>query len=197
MKAEENLAMTKKLALLLIVTLLALLITACGASDLLHALDEAEEYLASQEQSEAELSADPDGASANDGTIVDNDGTMAEDETNAAVSEEGQYSDPTSVALYLHTFGHLPDNYITKAEAEALGWESSLGNLWEVAQGKSIGGDKFGNREGLLPRAEGRQYYECDVNYEGGYRGGERLVYSNDGLIFYSDDHYASYTQLY
>ena len=61
----------------------------------------------------------------------------------------------------------------------------------------SIGGDKFGNREGLLPKEDGRQYYECDVNYQGGYRGAERIVFSNDGLIFYTDDHYNSFTQLY
>jgi len=69
--------------------------------------------------------------------------------------------------------------------------------LDEVAPGMSIGGDTFGNREGLLPKADGRKYYECDVNYEGGYRNGERIVYSNDGLIFYTDDHYESFEQLY
>lgn len=113
------------------------------------------------------------------------------------ISEDEEYSDPNDVALYIHTFGHLPENFITKSEAEALGWKNSEGNLWDVAEGKSIGGDKFGNREGLLPKAEGRQYYECDVNYSGGYRGGERIVFSNDGLIFYTNDHYSSYTQLY
>ena len=61
----------------------------------------------------------------------------------------------------------------------------------------SIGGAKFGNREGLLPKEDGRQYYQSDVNYEGGYRGAERIVFSNDGLIFYTDDHYNSFTQLY
>jgi guanyl-specific ribonuclease Sa len=66
-----------------------------------------------------------------------------------------------------------------------------------VAPGMSIGGDTFGNREGILPKEKGRKYYECDVNYEGGYRGGERIVYSNDGLIFYTEDHYKSFEQLY
>lgn len=112
--------------------------------------------------------------------------------------EYGQdYSTPEEVALYLYAFGELPENYITKSEARRLGWDASAGNLWDVAYGMSIGGDVFGNREGLLPDARGRTWYECDVNYEGGYRGGERLLFSSDGLICYSGDHYRSYTMLY
>jgi len=99
--------------------------------------------------------------------------------------------------LYIKTYGCLPPNFITKDDAEDLGWVSSKGNLHDVAPGKSIGGDRFGNREGLLPKASGRQYYECDINYSGGHRGAERIVYSNDGLIFYTSDHYESFTQLY
>ena len=74
-----------------------------------------------------------------------------------------------------------------------MGWDNAKGNLWDVAEGKSIGGDRFGNREGLLPNAQGRTWYECDIDYQGGYRGKERLVFSDDGLIYYSDDHYASF----
>ncbi len=113
------------------------------------------------------------------------------------VTEEGTYSDKEHVALYLHTFGHLPDNYLTKSEAESLGWVSSAGNLWEVAPGKSIGGDKFGNREGLLPSASGRKWYECDIDFDGGRRNAKRIVFSNDGLIYYTEDHYSTFTQLY
>lgn len=107
------------------------------------------------------------------------------------------YSDPDSVALYLHAFRELPPNYLTKAEARARGWVSSEGNLWEVAWGMSIGGDVFGNREGLLPDDGERVWRECDVNYYGGFRGGERVVYGSDGLIYYSDDHYGSFVELY
>ena len=114
-----------------------------------------------------------------------------------ALVEDGWYYTPEDVALYIHTFGHLPDNYITKSEAEDRGWENREGNLWEVADGYCIGGNKFGNREGLLPAADGRTWRECDVNYAGGYRGEERLLYSNDGLIYYTDDHYDSFTRLY
>lgn len=113
------------------------------------------------------------------------------------VEEDGVYSTPDLVAAYLHTFNKLPSNYITKNEAAKLGWVSSEGNLWDVTDEMSIGGDKFGNYEGLLPQTDGRQWYECDVNYYGGYRGAERILYSNDGLIYYTDDHYESFTQLY
>lgn len=107
------------------------------------------------------------------------------------------YSDPDEVALYLHAFEELPPNYITKDEARSLGWDSRRGNLWDVAYGMSIGGDRFGNREGLLPDARNRLWYECDVNYWGGYRGAERLLFSSDGLIYYSNDHYQTYQLLY
>lgn len=94
------------------------------------------------------------------------------------------YSTMAEVAAYIHEFRSLPPNFITKAEAQKLGWDNAKGNLWAVTDHKSIGGDRFGNREGLLPKAAGRQYYECDINYYGGYRGAERIVYSNDGLVF-------------
>lgn len=121
-----------------------------------------------------------------------------ESSTTGVVVQEGQhYSTRDEVAAYLNEFQELPPNYITKSKAQQLGWDNAAGNLWEVTDQMSIGGDRFGNREGLLPKAEGRQYYECDINYSGGYRGAERIVYSNDGLIFYSDDHYKTFSKLY
>ena len=118
-------------------------------------------------------------------------------QSDAALVEDGWYTEPQEVADYLHVYGHLPDNFITKNEAKKLGWDNQAGNLDKVAPDMSIGGDLFGNREGLLPEKDGRKYYECDVNYEGGYRNGERIIYSNDGLIFYTADHYKSFEQLY
>ena len=113
----------------------------------------------------------------------------------ALPTEGGSYTEVEDVAYYLHTYGHLPDNYITKAEAEDAGWDSTAGNLWDVAYGMSIGGDRFGNYEGQLPKGE--RYYEADVNYEGGYRGGERIVYTEDGDVWYTSDHYESFEKLY
>lgn len=112
------------------------------------------------------------------------------------IDENGEYSTPKEVAQYISIYKELPKNYITKKEAISLGWESNEGNLWEVTDRMSIGGDVFGNREGKLPDAQGRQWYECDVNYNGGFRGEERLVYSNDGLIYYSKDHYKTFTEM-
>lgn len=118
-------------------------------------------------------------------------------EAESYVEEGGRYTAPEEVAAYLHLYGELPENFITKRKATDLGWESNKGNLWDVTDEMSIGGDSFGNREGRLPDQDGRKWYECDVNYEGGYRGAERLVYSNDGLIFYTDDHYETFVQFY
>lgn len=111
-------------------------------------------------------------------------------------AEDGWYYSAGDVALYLHTYGCLPDNFITKSEARDLGWEG--GSVEDYAPGKAIGGDVFGNREGLLPEADGRVYYECDIDTDGrSSRGAKRLVFSNDGLIYYTEDHYESFTLLY
>ncbi len=113
------------------------------------------------------------------------------------LSEEGSYTSKEEVAAYINLYGHLPDNFITKKEAKKLGWVSQEGNLGEVAPGKSIGGDYFGNYEGNLPQKEGRDYHECDIDSDGGYRGAKRIVYSNDGLIYYTEDHYETFELLY
>lgn len=113
------------------------------------------------------------------------------------IIESGNYTSPDDVADYLHLYGKLPGNYLTKQEARDLGWISTEGNLWDVTDQMSIGGDHFGNYEGLLPDVAGRKWHECDVNYSGGYRGAERLVYSNDGLIYYTEDHYESFERVY
>lgn len=113
-----------------------------------------------------------------------------------AIAEDGSYTSKEDVALYLHTYGHLPDNYMTKDEARALGWQSK-GTLDEVAPGKSIGGDYFGNYEGILPDEPGREYHECDIDYVSGNRNAKRIVYSNDGNIYYTEDHYNTFEHLY
>ena len=105
------------------------------------------------------------------------------------VEENGNYTSKEEVALYIHTYGKLPVNYITKKEAQDMGWDPSKGNLSDILPGMSIGGSAFGNYEGALPRANGRRYFECDIDYDGGYRGAKRLVYSIDGLVFYTEDH--------
>ncbi|MBQ1576744.1 MAG: ribonuclease, partial [Oscillospiraceae bacterium] len=108
-----------------------------------------------------------------------------------ALDEDGEYTEKDELALYIHLYGHLPGNFVTKAEAEAAGWTG--GAVGKVLPGKSIGGDRFYNREGLLPKASGRVWTECDVGERRNTRGGERIVFSNDGLIYYSPDHYDSF----
>ncbi|MEA4869565.1 MAG: ribonuclease domain-containing protein [Christensenella sp.] len=113
-----------------------------------------------------------------------------------AIDEDGIYSSKADVSLYLHTFGHLPQNFITKSEARALGWNG--GGLDDYDYGKCIGGDRFGNNEGLLPETGGRDYFECDIDtMHRDSRGAKRIVFSDDGLIYYTDDHYESFTLLY
>ena len=125
------------------------------------------------------------------------DQSQVQQEMQVSVEESGEYTSKDEVEAYLNEFGHLPDNFITKKEAQALGWESKEGNLDEVAPGKSIGGDYFGNYEEVLPDAEGRTYHECDIDYEGGFRNAKRIVYSDDGLIYYTEDHYETFELLY
>ena len=109
---------------------------------------------------------------------------------------DGSYTTKEDVALYIYTYGCLPQNFITKNEARELGWEG--GGLEDYAPGMCIGGDYFGNYEGLLPEADGREYTECDIDTLGANsRGAKRIVFSNDGLIFYTEDHYETFEQLY
>lgn len=104
---------------------------------------------------------------------------------------------PQDIADYIFAHGTLPDNFLTKNEARQLGWDSSKNYVSDVAPGYSIGGDKFGNYEGLLPDASGRKWYEADANYTTGPRGAERILYSSDGLVYYTSDHYQTFTEMH
>lgn len=122
--------------------------------------------------------------------------TAASAKDEELLPEDGSYTTKEDVALYLHQYGHLPSNFITKKEAREAGWPG--GSLEEYFPGMCIGGDFFGNYEGLLPKAKGRTWKECDIDTLGKRaRGPKRIIFSNDGLIYYTDDHYESYTQLY
>ncbi len=105
--------------------------------------------------------------------------------------------EPQEIVDYLALHGELPPNFLTKDEAEDMGWDKRRNYVSDAAPGYSIGGDRFGNYEGLLPKKKGRQYYECDCYYESGPRSAYRLIYSNDGLYYYTEDHYESFTQMY
>ena len=117
-------------------------------------------------------------------------------EIQSTIEENGTYTSKEDVAEYIHEYGRLPGNYITKKQAQAEGWTG--GKLTGKLEGMCIGGDRFGNYEGLLPAKDGRTYTECDIDTLGAKsRGAKRIVFSNDGLIYYTDDHYESFTLLY
>ena len=109
--------------------------------------------------------------------------------------QAGPIIEPQAIADYLFEHGELPDNFITKQEAQALGWDTRKNYVSDVAPGKSIGGDYFGNYEGRLPK--GTKYHEADCNYTGGPRGDDRIIYSADGHVYFTGDHYNTFTELY
>lgn len=175
--------MKRKLSLWLILALLAsLLLGGCVEADL---VDEPETQ--TFQTVEAQLPAEAE----------DSPEIPPETEPELLISEDGEFTSKEEVAAYIYLYGHLPSNYITKKEAQNLGWVNKDGNLWKVAPGKSIGGDYFGNYEGLLPEAKGRKYTECDIDFEGKYRNAKRIIFSNDGLIYYTEDHYETFELLY
>ncbi|ACV22016.1 Ribonuclease precursor [Slackia heliotrinireducens] len=174
-----------------------------NASDTAAVTEQATEADAADESSETEPTpaggqaeqegADVEAESASDGGSE----PAASGAPSIAVTENGEYITKDEVAAYIHEFGHLPGNFISKTKAKDAGWKSVSYDLDEVCPGKSIGGSRFYNDEGLLPDADGRTWTECDINYTGGNRGAERIVFSNDGLIFYTSDHYETFEQLY
>lgn len=189
------------LALLLAISALFVLGTSCSIE-----IDEPSSTAApsttvtSEETTEAEETSDTTEATAEEETseatteATTEETAAASSSSAAAIDEDGVYTSCEDVALYIHTYGHLPGNFITKREARDLGWEG--GSLEPYAPGMCIGGDRFGNYEGLLP--EGHNYFECDIDTLGASsRGPHRIIFSDDGLIYCTEDHYESFTLLY
>ena len=173
----------KRLAFLLLTLFLAFSLSCCGAvpgeEDISAALSELESSLTDAlEEVSGNYSVEFTGATADD------------------LDQDAYYYDLEHVVLYLHTYGELPSNYITKDEAGALGWEG--GSVEEYQEGAAIGGDHFGNREGRLPMEEDCYYTECDLDTNGAdERGAKRLVFSDTGLYFYTEDHYETFDEVY
>ena len=190
--------MKKLLALFLALTLL---IGLSGCSDLaLLGLDIATDVLLEESESTDEFDrneTEPQFSEPEDAEISEStEESDADSCSEPLIDAFGWYYSKEDVSLYIYTYGHLPENFITKDEARDMGWEG--GSIEKYAPGYAIGGDTFGNREGLLPKEKGRIYYECDIDTNGASgRGAKRIVFSNDGLIYYTDDHYESFTLLY
>jgi len=115
--------------------------------------------------------------------------------TNTAIFNIDKLTSEEVVVPYVKKNQRLPDCYITKNEARKKGWIASEGNLCEVLPGKAIGGDVFSNREGNLPSADKRKWFEADLNYNCGRRNADRLLYSNDGLTYVTHDHYKTFEE--
>ena len=208
--------MTRRITALLLALLLALSLTACGnpaqtmdiieknaqtVQQIAEVLNDTEEdtesaALPASEAQEPAEEASEEPAQASDQETAAEETEEAPAAEMPAIDEDGVYTTKDDVALYLHTYGHLPSNFITKKEAEKLGW--SGGSLEPYAPGKCIGGSHFGNYEGILPEKDGRSYTECDIDTLGAdKRGAKRIVFSNDGLIYYTEDHYETFELLY
>ena len=196
----------KKLQTLLLALVLALTMTACSEEVTNAVIDEVVDIAVDQvvdvltEEDSGETPDMEEAPAPDDSAPVEEEPAPEEEappvEEAPAIDEDGYYTTKEDVALYIYTYGHLPDNFITKKEAESLGW--SGGGLDDYAYGCCIGGNRFGNYEGLLPEANGRTYTECDIDtMHASKRGAKRIVFSNDGLIYYPDDHYESFTLLY
>lgn len=191
----------KKIVLSLVLLLSMFIFTGCE----LEITDNSENVSSSQQLQSSSAVADKDteitsqAATKQDVTekttqVITEKATQAQ--TEKLIDKNGSYNTKDEVALYIHTYGCLPDNYITKAEAKKLGWTG--GSVEKYAKGKAIGGDNFGNYEGLLPKKKGRKYTECDIDTIGkNSRGAKRIIFSNDGVIYYTDNHYESFTLLY
>lgn len=201
--------MRRRVTALLLAALLFLTLTACGdaaktldtvqktaqtVQEIAQALDDAQADAEAAQQAPEEQEEAPEEAAPAPEEEAELD--APQEQTEAAIDEDGVYTTKDDVAFYLHTYGHLPGNFITKKEAEALGW--SGGSLEPYAPGKCIGGSHFGNYEGILPEKDGRSYTECDIDTLGASkRGAKRIVFSNDGLIYYTEDHYETFELLY
>ncbi len=187
----------KIVTLFSLICLLALLLCGCGSTGQSASGESTSADAISGESADASANAEANPEMQSDDLALSSDAEIiaeikaanVPDGTKLSVEEDGVYSSKDEVSLYLQTYGHLPNNFITKSEAEELGWEG--GSLEPYAPGKCIGGDVFGNYEGLLPEDE--EYHECDIDTLGAdSRGTKRLVYS-DTTIYYTDDHYKTF----
>ena len=204
--------MLKRLSALLLALTWALTLTACGApaasapTETLPALPVWDEPTAPVETAPPETDLSETAAPTPETNPIETGApetapmetaAPATPEPTPTVTEDGWYSTKEDVALYIHLYGHLPENYVTKREAQDAGWSGGSVELY-TGEGTAIGGSRFGNYEGLLPEAPGRTYTECDIDTVGASsRGAKRVVFSNDGLIYYTGDHYESFELLY
>lgn len=183
------------MAVLCLIGILLISLTGCGTNPAAGtAAQNGQQAVAQSVQTEdADLPESMDSPEGVDSPEAEEPAVSAQESPAKSLPEDGSYTTKEDVALYLHTYGTLPSNFMTKKEAQKLGWQG--GSLEDYAPGKSIGGDRFGNYEGILPDGS---YHECDIDTSGASgRGAKRIVYSDDGRIYYTEDHYETFVQLY
>lgn len=201
LKINKKKLILRVLSILLIIVLAAGLMSGCKKKTNEQNQPQTEEQEVTEEpveepetEGDTDSNAEPEKEPVSEGTSEGDsevDTTPEEEET---LDEDGYYYSKDDVARYIHIYGHLPDNFMTKKEAKKLGW--SGGSLEKYAPDMVIGGDRFGNYEGNLP--EGKNYTECDIDTLGKKkRGAKRIVFSDDGYIYYTEDHYETFELLY
>jgi len=197
--------MIKRISAFLLALVWALALSACGGPAASNALPPGQAASASgqaaSEEPSRQIQSEPPQSPSPESPLPGSEAPASENplpESEApAVAEEGWYSSKEEVALYIHLYGHLPGNYVTKRQAQEKGWTGGSVERY-TGEGTAIGGNRFGNYEGLLPGKEGRTYTECDIDTVGASsRGAKRVVFSNDGLVYYTEDHYESFELLY
>lgn len=92
--------------------------------------------------------------------------------------------------------GRLPEYYISKTDAKKLGWKRNEKKLSDVAPSFMMYGGVYKNNNCHLPKKQNRIWYEADIDYSFGSRNSKRIVFSNDGLIFATYDHYKTFVEI-
>jgi len=115
---------------------------------------------------------------------------------NLKLPEKIDEAELVNILISLKTTQWLPDKFVSKAQARALGWKPGQ-DVWKNKKlyGKSIGGDRFQNREKKLPRIK-QGYYEADLDYRGGKRNAKRLIFTREGRGYVTVDHYQTFTEV-
>ena len=191
--------MKKVLAVALAVIMLLSVVLGCGSNKKVTAPAASQTKVAENQNkvnSNAVKTADKDKQDKNTKQQSETKSAAAETKAKVDVVKGKAYTDKDHVAAYIHVYKTLPPNYITKGQATKIGWKTK-GSLDQVAPGKSIGGDRYGNYEKKLPDKQGRTWKECDIDYVRGNRNAKRICFSNDGLIYYTSSHYQKFERLY
>ena len=96
---------------------------------------------------------------------------------------------------WIANIGELPKYYASYEYALSKGWRP---RKWpsNFIPNQMITRGQYFNDDGHLPSAPGRVWFEADINYKLGKRNSQRVLWSNDGLIFVTYDHYETFYEI-